>query len=358
MKIFEKKELKKGSLLNRLLNKTVKENAFIELWNLFSAKDIGQISIEDVGKIAAGYRVDFRKDFNDRILDIYERLIMHFLKDKRLSDSEIESLQQAKKLLHLNDQDVDRVHREAAGTLYKAEVEKAIEDNKLSEEERAFLKKLQQDLKLSDKQAAAIYKESAANRVKKVLNDFISDERLSPREETELESIAKNLNLEISYDEKTHALLEKYKLFWQIENGDLPEIEVEINLHKNEKCFYCTSCEWYEQKRITERFNYSGPTLRLKIIKGVYWRAGSLKPQVISKDVWQPIDSGQLFVTNKRLIFMGSSTNKVVRFNRILDFQVFANGAEIRKDRGKNPFISFNNQNDLFALILGRVISE
>ncbi len=357
MKTYERKELKKGSFLTRLLNKKIKENAFIELWNLFSAKEIEQISYEDVASIASNYQVDFRQHFKEQVSDIYRRLVSHYLQDKMLSNSEIESLQHAKKLLHLNDDDVEQIHREVAGKMYREEVDKAIKDNKLTDEEKAFLKKLQQDLKLSDKVVANIYKESAAGRVKKLLNELVSDERLSPQEEAELKSISNNLDLEIDYDTKTKVQLEKFKLFWQIENGELPEIEVRINLHKDEKCFYNTSCEWYEQKTVTQRFNYSGPTLRLKIVKGVYWRAGSLKPQVISKDVWQPIDSGQLFVTNKRLIFMGSKGNKMIRINRILDYQIFTNGAEIRKDRGKNPFIAFTNNNDLFALILGRVIS-
>ena len=118
--------------------------------------------------------------------------------------------------------------------------------------------------------------------------------------------------------------------------------------------------QWYnyEHRRVMKRIRYGGPTLRIKIVKGVYWRAGDLAIQPVSEDVLMKIDSGQLFLTNKRLIFMGSMKNKVIRLQRILDFNAYKNGVDVQVTTGKSPFIEFSKDVSLFCMILGRVLRE
>ena len=52
------------------------------------------------------------------------------------------------------------------------------------------------------------------------------------------------------------------------------------------------------KRAVTKRINYSGPTARLKIVKGVYYRVGSISPQkeflkmngwklIQGKSIWQ-----------------------------------------------------------------------
>jgi hypothetical protein len=37
---------------------------------------------------------------------------------------------------------------------------------------------------------------------------------------------------------------------------------------------------------------------------------------------------------------------------------VFSNGIEIQKDSGKSPFFEFNNNTDVFAVILAKLLRE
>ena len=74
----------------------------------------------------------------------------------------------------------------------------------------------------------------------------------------------------------------RFKENWQLEHGELVPLDVGINLQKKESCFAARDVEWHETRRVTKRIKYSGPTARLRIMKGVYWRVGDIGIQRIS----------------------------------------------------------------------------
>lgn len=194
--------------------------------------------------------------------------------------------------------------------------------------------------------------------MKKFIDGAISDERLSPEEENEIIEISNSLGIELKFEDKSKVLLDRYKLYWQIENSTLPTIKSDINIQKSENLYFQTLVKWLEQRSITKRINYGGPTARIKITKGVYYRVDSIGVQRVSEDIWQTIDSGQIYLTNKRLIFMGSKGNKTIGLNKILDIKPFSNGIDIQKETGKSPFLEFSNNIDIFSMIFARLMNE
>lgn len=70
------------------------------------------------------------------------------------------------------------------------------------------------------------------------------------------------------------------------------------------------------------------------------------------------LDHGQLYLTNKRLLYLGDKQNRTIRLSQIVDFSVYNNGVEIEKDRGRSPFLGMAGENDVFAALLGRAISD
>lgn len=122
--------------------------------------------------------------------------------------------------------------------------------------------------------------------------------------------------------------------------------------------FFQTSCDWIENRKVTKRYNYEGPTARIKIAKGIYYRAGSICIKPTTEDTLMKIDSGKIFLTSKRIIFLGSKGNKTIDLNKILDITPYSNGVDIQKDTGRSPFIQFSSDVDVFATILNRILSE
>jgi hypothetical protein len=98
--------------------------------------------------------------------------------------------------------------------------------------------------------------------------------------------------------------------------------------------------------------------LRIKIARGLYWKAGSYSVDAQREDVMQLIDEGSLYLTSKRLIFMGGRGNKTISLGKILDFRAYSDGVKIQKDSGKDPLITFDADGEIFAAALGRAIQD
>jgi hypothetical protein len=151
--------------------------------------------------------------------------------------------------------------------------------------------------------------------------------------------------------------LSKYKLYWTIENGELPTIDVPISLGKQEECYFQTHAEWHEQRTVTQRINYRGTTASIRIMKGVRYRVGSIKPQRITSEEYKLLDSGTLYLTNKRIIFTGRLKNSTISLTKVLSFTPYSDGVEISKDTGRPPLFKFSSNNELFPLIMSRLLN-
>ena len=360
MEIYQPQELKKPSLIQKLFGKVPTENGLIEINNLFASNqtDIEKISLDHIIEIAEKYKINLKKKFKTKRLDLFAKYLHHCLIDSKLEDSELIALKHVKDILFLSEKETQELLKTETEKLYSEHVHEAVSDGRLDDLEKENLEKLKKDLLISEDIADKIYETNAKQILQNFIDGAISDERLSPEEEVEINEIAKSLSIDLKVDDKSKEVLDRCKLYWQIENGDLPTIVPDINIQKSENLYFRTSVKWLEQRKVTKRINYGGPTARIKIAKGVYYRMGSVGVQKVSEDVWQTIDSGQLYLTNKRLIFMGRNGNKTIQLNKILDFKPYKNGIDIQKETGKSPFLEFNHNVDIFSMILVRLMDE
>jgi len=356
MKAFDKKDRIAPNWWQNLLGIAPPENAVIDLNNLLASKTINDVTFADLKAIEEEYGINIHKRFEGHLKALYRKLLEASLRDNKLSNAESEALKHLKHLFRFSDKEVDVIHNEVAARFYGKRLEEVLQDHQINEEESNFLQKLQNDLRLCDETINKVHREKAGDIYKQLMDEAISDERLSPDEEEELAELATNLGLDVDFDEATKKKLARYRLYWQIENGELPEEDVRINLYKNETCYFHSRIDWYEHRHVTKRLNYSGPTLRIKIAQGLYWRAGSLSGHTTSEDVTKYIDSGELYLTNKRILFIGSRKNKRIYLKRILDFDAYTNGVQVQKVAGKSPFFASDQNVDVFAMILGRLL--
>jgi hypothetical protein len=356
---FERKELNKDRFFHKLFRVPNRLNVAVEINNLLSEKNIKDIGPEDLMRIYEKYKIKSSKKIIKHLKNLYESYLEFCLKDKKLSKDELHSLKLLKDLFDLSDKDVKEIEEDVVKKVYGETLNEFLKDDKISKSEKEILKELEKNLTIKQSVLQEIYNKKVSNIYQNYLDKTISDERLSPDEEKQLKVLADNLNIKkINMAEQTKHLLDKYKLFWKIDNGDIPNVDVQISLQKNETCHFKTNINLFELRRITRRINYGGPTLRLKIMKGVYYRAGSLGIQIVSQDVMTHVDSGNLFLTNKRIIFIGSKKNTTIRLNKVLDFECFKNGVSISKETGKSPFYEFNEDTDLFCVILGVLLKN
>lgn len=361
MSIFKIKENKKPSIIGKILKRTPKENALIEINNLFveNEGDLTKVRLEQIEEITDKFKLKLNKKFRTLRLDLFRKYIQHCLEDHVIDDNEINTFLHLKKLLYLTEGEIKQILSLETKNLYDQEVKKAIVDGELTNEEKGNLELLKKNLLINDQVAEDIFKSNSNRIFNYFINDAISDERLSDEEFEKMNEISLSLGIEPNLNTRTKENLERYRLYWIIENGELPIYpNPPINIQKSESLYFMAQVSWKEQRRVTKRVNYSGPTARIKIAKGVYYRMGSISAKTISEDVWQVIDSGTIYLTNKRLIFMGSRGNKTIQITKILDICPYKNGVDIQKDAGKSPFLEFNRNVDIFSMMLVRLMNK
>jgi len=356
---FKTKPLENASFIAGLMGRRPRRNGIIAVNNLLAeAPTVESVSVRDAELVAAKWGLKLGSRFRDARLELASDFLNYCLVDRRLDDVELDRLRHLRRILRLRRDDVNEIKSRAVKAIYSASVDEVLIDHHLDDEERVFLDRMAANLELPANQAERIYVSKAQEIVQGVLDEAIEDERLSPDEDAELAALAANLGVSITEDDETRRVLDRFRTYWQIEEAPLPVLDVDINLQKGEVCHLRTDADWLEHRIVTNRLGYGGPTVRLKIVEGVYWRAGSMGLARTTEDVMKRIDSGTCYLTNRRLLFRGEHGNKSILYGRIIAVETYSNGVEIEKDRGKTPFLAFKHGTDVFGLMLDRLVDE
>src|SRR4051794_24698923 len=112
--------------------------------------------------------------------------------------------------------------------------------------------------------------------------------------------MSKNLGITITHGAETQRLIERFKLLARIDAGDLPVIQPSVLLQRGETAHAEFACRLHEKRTVTKRINYSGPVGRIRIMKGLSWRYGSVSVSRVTTEELRQLDSGTLYITNKR----------------------------------------------------------
>jgi len=356
--IFQTKALKRPNAFQQLLKINPKINAVIEINNLLGTKYLHDIKMADIQEISTRYKTNLRGSLLKDVKELYTRYLEKFLKDYLLTDEDCKNLVYLSQLLVLQEKEVAELHNKLASEIYKRIFDEALYNSKLGKYNEEYVDKLKKDIRLPNEIADKI---SYACRQNYLLSQFAiirKDEKISPDDWNEFNEIAKNLNITLDSDSVSNAKIERMKLNWLIENGELPVKQVSINLPATEHCYYYANIEWLETRRVTKRVNYSGASYRMKIAKGLYYRVGSISPQRITSDELQVIDKGTVYVTNKRILFTGAVKNTNIPLSKILSITPYSDGVGIEKDSGKSPILRVSNNSDILAMIIARVIKD
>ncbi len=317
------------------------------------------VSAADVQEVAARHGVHLTRRFRRGLRDLYRTYLVHCLSDRSLGDDEIEDLRHLKQLFGLDDRDVGHIHEEVAREVYARSVAEALEDGRLSDAERAFLCRLERELKLPDEMARRVFEAQARLRVQAEIAERVADERLSPEEEEELAAISRSLGVELQADKRTRELLDRCRLYWMIESGDVPTVAVEAGLLRNRERPYATrEAEWFELRERREAYRRAGASGRVRLAKGIYLRSGEVGVKKIVEETLELIDSGRAHLTDQRLILAGRRGRDSVEVDEITAVSPFENGIEIVRAEASTLFLGFRDDVDLFALLLERALRD
>jgi len=354
--LFKEYPLQKQSIMQKIFRQYPDDNSIIEINNLLACKNVVDIKKTDIDRIKDKYKIDINHFYNRNIEEFYAVYINVFLNDHVLSLEDEESLQHLKMLLNISDEISDDIYNQIAGNIFTDEYKRIIQDGRLDKTKNKSIDKLQNDLKISEDLVSEISERERKFYIKNFLEEILKDDRFSPDEEKELETISKSLKIELEFSKEFQKQLDKFKLFWKIENEDLPEILTDEKLQKNEICYFQINVDFYEEKTSQRAKDYR-EEINKNILKGSLYNADRHLPgNPISDIKYKFKESGKLLLTNKRLLVVGKERTSIVKYDVIKSFIPFNNGLKIIKEKGKNNLIKVLHNSDTAGVMLAKLL--
>ncbi|HRH55287.1 MAG TPA: hypothetical protein PK609_00255 [Candidatus Paceibacterota bacterium] len=234
----------------------------------------------------------------------------------------------------------------------------AAADGVLDDKEVEELKKRQSDLGLTDEET----KRAKIGAYQTALVSAKSDGQITKEEEEELIRIQKHLGIsdvEIAQNKKELARL---RLLNEIQLGNIPEVFVpNLITEKDEKVYWAEPAQLIEEKVIKRRYEGGSQGVSLRIAKGVSYRVGGSRGHLVSETGLVPVGTGELVITNKRVVFRGDGKTFSIKLNKLLDVQVLSNGvyfSEINKAKQKMVKYTQPGNQDIIGAILSYAINN
>jgi len=123
---------------------------------------------------------------------------------------------------------------------------------------------------------------------------------------------------------------------------DDPPLNVGLRLPKNEYVLECFENITLFKYKSDGRIGGHGLTLRVKVAKGLYYRAGAGRVGMAKS--WQPDASGTLYITNKGILFDGDLRNVKLPWGKIIREEIEEEGLQFEKQTG-DPLVFQNTDN-------------
>lgn len=356
---FNRPAVEKPTFLARLFGRKHKSEALVLLWDYLN-RDYPEFrnfaaAVED---IKAKTKIDVQSATATDLEDWFSRYVKFFLADSRLSEDENRALTAIQAGFGISNRRREEIVNDQIGSIYKTTIQGVLADGVVTDEEIQRIARISSSLGISSEFDQKIKGATVKPFIEGKLTAAVANKTLSPQDDAELKTLAGRLGCNLVFDGDTERTLNKYRLLWKIQYGDLEAVDAGISLQKNEQCYWFSEVALHEMRRVTVRRSYSGPAFRIKIVKGVYWKSGSYSVASQTQDQLQRIDSGTLYITNKRVIFSGAFKNLTIRLNKILDFDAYSDGMKLDKDTGKDPYFLFPGGTEVACAILGRLILE
>jgi len=219
-------------------------------------------------------------------------------------------------------------------------VQEALSDDELTDDEIKSIENLLDESNISPQYVNKLRKKHFLKIASPIINRIRNNRRFSPDDEEYLIEIAEKLHAALNFDEFT-----PYRKLWEIEKTgefDPEPIAVNIRLSKNEECYYSANAVWTQLKTIRKHHGYVGGSVGFRVSKGVTLRLGKAVPSYSETEELVDISDGTLFVTNKKLIFDGERRSTTITYGRLISYQQYSDGIEIRKSSGKPDLFRLN----------------
>jgi len=297
------------SALERLTGAKKPELAGQALRHLFATTPLSAISPSRVEELLNSYGLK-GDDATTLTRDLWRSAFESFLVDGRLDRLEQDCLLRLRRLLDIGEDVALTVERDLTGTRFQRAMSAATADGQLTEAEFQQLRELATQLALDSRRINVNVRDTRRNLIPAHVTNILADGIASPDELAELERRLAEADATLSPELK--AQVETASARWKTKFAPLTPISVSIALDPGEVCLLQAATTWSE--------------MRKRRVRGQ------------SYDELVALESGSLYVTNRRALFKGTTKSSVLSFDDIVGFTTFLDSLRLERRKGKHIF--------------------
>lgn len=324
VKPFEVQKVRERSFFSRVFGGSRISDAEAAVENLIAERGLDNVDAVAIDNCLhqSGVR---EKAMKTVLLQVWHRVVERFVtSDGNLDSAEALFLDRLKDVLGL---DATTAYSERDSVLANEFVTRARPlisgSAATSEETRSAISRLARQLRISPDKQKSLLTSLAQAAFDSIRNYWIAKRRV---DEGVLNSL---LAFQDEYDLSLDGF-ERNKLLrcWQLkllDEGTLPNQKVDVLLNADETCHFGAAAILLELRKVR--------------------RSG------MSYDDLQEIDRGAFYITNKRLLFVGTSATKTTRFSSLAGTFTKNGALVIQRATGKNQHFVFNNDLDVEAAV-------
>lgn len=202
---------------------------------------------------------------------------------------------------------------------------------------------------------------------KQVFNDYFNGEfdriseakRFTPEDEQKLRAMCAKLDIPYEFKANIDNALTKYRYLWNAEFAPLGNVKVDFPLESGEICHAAGQAALCEVKTVAKEDNYYQLTRKLRIDETISFKGEHIEHPQIMEETAVIIDTGFLFLTNNRIIYLSKKLAREIRLDDLKTADLSGNIINAHRTDGQS--LSFKMQDDaaevLFA-ILRRILKD
>lgn len=252
---------------------------------------------------------------------------------------------------------VAAIHRLQNRMEFRRHVLAAVADGRLTSGERNRLAALREDLGITRKEVNRVGAEAylAAYR------DAAADGHISREEEAELDDIQAYFGISDSAIARSKSELLRFRLLRRISEGELPEVEASgLGLQRRETPHWVEPASLLEERVIRREYVGRSAGMSVRIAKGLTYRVGAQRGRMVNTTDIVAVSTGNLVITNQRVVFQGDAKGFSIRLDRMLDAELYADGLRVMDASGKPRVLKLSSTRniDILGAVLSRVIAN
>ena len=198
----------------------------------------------------------------------------------------------------------------------------------------------------------------------KAADNFLKDGQLSGQEEHLLNQymVALNIqvqNLPVKYQSGSITKFAQTAILNSVQSGNLPSqpAMLPIVLGKGESLLWTYDNVTLYQEKIEKEYVGHHNGVSVRVIKGVTLRTGKIKGKPVEHSYMNNMGTGELYVTNKHLIFQSPTKAVKVPFAKLIGITPYTDGIEVHKE-GDTKRLVLQGFDSWFVMCLLQIVNQ